>query len=1453
MKFYTNSIVSYMTLVAAGIATSVNAGVNIPGNEDGETLPYATAQVKNSPVKLTDLSKFESSHINEYFVVLTDSPLATYDGSNVNFAATNMLASKGSNATKTGKLNTKSLASKRYRNYLSGKQKEAQLHVELKLKRKVEIKRSFSIVMNGFVAELTPSEAVLLGQLDGIKLVEKVGFDQIDTDSGPSYSGADNVWNGSADLQIPGNKGEGIIVAVLDSGIASFQHPVEDIFDTENLPPFHPSFADIGGDGYDHENPRGEGNYIGDCVDAPNWCNDKLIGVVGVGVFGVDIINKSYDDARTRTGQDANGHGTHTASTAAGNVVKNIRTESELGKGLRRVYDESFVYEQISGVAPHANIISYQICSPLGSCNQSYAIDAIEHAIDVEADVINYSVSGPSHSPWYQASALAFLAAREAGIHVAASAGNSGMNGSYTVRTPANAPWVTAIAANTHNRDFNDKVLTLSGGPKEFDVDQFIGSGATTGLGLTDVVFAEDVEYTGEGSHSHTHTHSSLDEDDYIHASYDEHSYQTDEDNKTIAYEHTHVHHNINAEDVYKIAGACGADSISAEKVAGKVVICNRGGSDEDGGLSRISKSYHVQNLGAAGMILINTSDTFFDTTNDDLHTIPAVHLKRKAGKQLLEWLAQGSDHQVAINASSLVANDDVGGIMGDFSSRGPDLFSHDYLVPDISAAGVKVLAAGMGDGMADIRKDPEITSDKDFLYMTGTSMSSPHVAGMFALIKKAQPLWTPAEAQSALMLTAGTGLKNYGEYKNDEITYEPANLHQTGAGLARVDLAIASGLIMNETEKGYMIADPLGDVPGLKISAPDSEDEDQGNESTEDLRDLTREPIEDWHGEPSRINLASLSKGDCEIECSWTRTFKATKDASWEISYSYLSEGFELSSDTDGKTIDVSAGDEFSITFYATLTGTLEDIWVNGRVHLTANNDTIPPVSLPVAVEFVAGQTPENIDITAHRNQGSASVAGVITVGSDDLTITQSSLSKADIYTGTVQRAEHPTEIWKDVKQSDRRGMVAIPLNIPYGASRLVIEVLETSSPDLDIFVGVDGDSDGFIDIPELDLVYFWGTNPGANEMLDYQTPRNGGYWIMVHNFGDHYNNSDHEEFDPAALVIDTFKISVSVVPGDDDSLTINAPKAIARGAEVPVTLNWDKEMTEGERYYGLFHVATSKNQLSNVGTVNVNLNRGEDDVKLSLLSHDAKSERAGFDITLAANNSGQDKNYQLSIDLVAGSTVESLSQQAQQAGVAAQSAGEDIQYNQDGNTLTWEYVHANGAPAQNVSLIINYTDVEGFTDVTPAVYSVLDEQDEGEFSTMTDKVMVHGRPIFALNSSEQLVDPGTSVTLSAQVIDAVIENSSISYNWVQIEGPRVDFNANDKVISFVVPNDADGKSYAFEMTGHNGERSAVTETIALKVTGEDVGKSGSFNWLLSVLALLTLCARNCATRRNS
>lgn len=317
---------------------------------------------------------------------------------------------------------------------------------------------TYAYALNGLAVRLTADEATAVSRLPEVTSVVVDVRRELQTDNGPAWIDAPALWDGTA-TGVDGTRGEGIVAGVLDTGIN----------------PSNPSFADTvpaadGGDGYDHTNPLGAGTYLGMCdptnadqYDARFTCNDKLIGAwdfSGDGPF------------------DTDGHGSHTASTVAGNQVDAVVNGPSGITETRR----------ISGVAPHANLIAYDVCDVEG-CSAAAATAAIDQAIADGVDVINYSIGGwdPS-AAWSDPDSLGFLAARAAGVFVATAAGNDGP-WSETIGTPADIPWITTAAASTHDRSYLNAVtdLTQADGVGLPDLD---GLGFTTGYGPAPIVDA---------------------------------------------------------------------------------------------------------------------------------------------------------------------------------------------------------------------------------------------------------------------------------------------------------------------------------------------------------------------------------------------------------------------------------------------------------------------------------------------------------------------------------------------------------------------------------------------------------------------------------------------------------------------------------------------------------------------------------------------------------------------------------------------------------------------------------------------------------------------------------------------------------------------------------------------------------------------------------------------------
>lgn len=237
-----------------------------------------------------------------------------------------------------GKLDASKAEVKSYVSYLKVKQNRFLANASAAIGTNLQPLTTYQYALNGMAVRMTQAQAKKMAELPEVAFVERERMEQMETDVSQALIGSPNVWDGSA----TGTKamGEGVIVGIIDSGINSD----------------HASFADVGQDGYDHTNPLGQGIYIGDCkTDFASMCNDKLIGV-----RSYSEITNNYDDAKVfgdtppaKNGEDYGGHGTHVASTAAGNILVNVPyVQGETGKLESDGIATGLEFKQISGVAP---------------------------------------------------------------------------------------------------------------------------------------------------------------------------------------------------------------------------------------------------------------------------------------------------------------------------------------------------------------------------------------------------------------------------------------------------------------------------------------------------------------------------------------------------------------------------------------------------------------------------------------------------------------------------------------------------------------------------------------------------------------------------------------------------------------------------------------------------------------------------------------------------------------------------------------------------------------------------------------------------------------------------------------------------------------------------------------------------------------------------------------------
>ena len=281
--------------------------------------------------------------------------------------------------------------------------------------------------LNGFQAHVTFQQALALASSKNVALVLPDELRQKRTDESGKFMGLDQpggAWQ-------TGVTGKGVVVAVIDTGIW----------------PEHPSFKDNGLPAPPTGHlPCNFGNVAHNSKDKPFTCQHKLIGARQMLQSYRAFIGADPDEFNSA--RDDDGHGTHTASTAAGNANVQAKINgNNVGTG------------KISGMAPDAHVIAYKALGNLGGFTSDLAA-AIDRAVSDGADVINFSIGGGAGQ--ITADAISFLFAAEAGVFVAVAAGNDGP-GAATIGGPSDFPWVTAVGANTQSRFFQGTV-TLGNG-----------------------------------------------------------------------------------------------------------------------------------------------------------------------------------------------------------------------------------------------------------------------------------------------------------------------------------------------------------------------------------------------------------------------------------------------------------------------------------------------------------------------------------------------------------------------------------------------------------------------------------------------------------------------------------------------------------------------------------------------------------------------------------------------------------------------------------------------------------------------------------------------------------------------------------------------------------------------------------------------------------------------------
>jgi hypothetical protein len=895
-----------------------------------------------APRGAVEARKFTS---DAYIVQLADKPVAAYDGGIKGLAATKPRRGE--------KIDPFSPAVVNYLSFLQSKQEAAIGAVGGARKL-----YSYAFTFNGFAADLTPAQVQKLASMPGVLSVTQNEMHELVTSSTPDFLGLTapgGLWDQLGGL---GRGGENVIIGIVDSGAW----------------PEHPSYSDRTGlNGNDTQDGKLAYQQIpgwnGRCQPGEQFnashCNQKLIGARYYnegwgGDAGIDAtLPFEFNSPR-----DHNGHGTHTSTTAGGN------------NGVAATGPAS-VFGSISGIAPRARIAAYKACwsvpGTAGSCQGVDLLAAIDQAVADGVDVINYSISGTTTN-FRDPVEIAFLNAASANVFVAASAGNSGPATS-TVAHPS--PWITTVAAGTHNRDGQGSV-TLGNSVT------YSGASIATPVGPAPLIDSTAAGIAGADP----------------------------------------------AQLALCFGAADGAITLDPTKVAGKIVVCDRGVT------ARVNKSLAVKEAGGVGMVLVNTG---VNSLNADFHSVPTVHLQ-STDRAAVKAYAATSGATAAIAQATIVYNAPAP-FTASFSSRGPlRAGGGDLLKPDVIAPGQDILA-----GVA-----PPNNAGRLFDLYSGTSMSSPHVAGLAALLRDLHPDWSPMAIKSALMTSAYDVL--------DGPNTNPLVIFRQGAGHVRPNSAADPGLVYDSNLNDWYAFICATQPQGLEASLCG--------------------PLwaMGYSKNASDFNAASIAIGDLAgVE---TITRKVTNVSGKKLTVSPAITGLAgMNAEISVASLTLNPGETKSFNVKFTTNGAALNTYVGGYLTWTGGDYS---VRSPIVVRPVALAAP--VQVSGSYN---------VTFGyNGSFTATARGLIPAAVTPGTV--ADDPTDSTCSLASPNAQ---LIPVVVPAGTTYARFSLFDAdvnAGADIDLCVFNSGGT----------LVGTSGSGTSAEE-VNLVSPAAGNYTVVVQGWG--------------------------------------------------------------------------------------------------------------------------------------------------------------------------------------------------------------------------------------------------------------------------------------------------------------------------------------------------------------
>ncbi|MEI4332332.1 S8 family serine peptidase [Streptococcus suis] len=489
-----------------------------------------------------------------------------------------------------------------------------------------------------------------------------------------------------------GYKGEGTVVAIIDSGL-DVDHDVLHISDLSTAK--YKSEKEI------------EAAKEAAGITYGEWFNDKV--VFGYNYVDVNTVLKE---------EDKRSHGMHVTSIATGNPTQPVAGQ--------------LMY----GVAPEAQVMFMRVFSDLkATTGAALYVKAIEDAVKLGADSINLSLGGANGSVvnMNENVTAAIEAARRAGVSVVIAAGNDGTFGSGHSNPSADYPDYGLVGAPSTARD-------------AISVASY--NNTTVGSKVINIIGLENNADLNYGKSSFDNPEKS-----------------------PVPFE-------IGKEYEYVYAGIGQASDFDGLDLTGKLALIKRGT------ITFSEKIANATAAGAVGVVIFNSRPGEANVSmqlDGTAIAIPSVFIPLEFGEALA-----ANSYKIAFNNETDIRPNPEAGLLSDFSSWG--LSADGELKPDLAAPGGAIYAA---------------INDNDYANMQGTSMASPHVAGVAVLVKQYLQATYPTKSPQEIEALVKHLLMSTAKAHVNKETTAYTSPRQQGAGIIDTAAAISTGLYLTG-EDGY-------------------------------------------------------------------------------------------------------------------------------------------------------------------------------------------------------------------------------------------------------------------------------------------------------------------------------------------------------------------------------------------------------------------------------------------------------------------------------------------------------------------------------------------------------------------------------------------------------------------------------------------------------------------------